>query len=260
MTPERYLAIYNDPSYSIRKWNEEHGIITRVGSNGMIYQSIAPEDFQEHFQQAKSIMPEYFQDRLFDDFITGMYTGSNRTTAEMALKTTKSFVRRYAEIVERMSGRGLYLYSKTRGSGKTFLSTIVGNELSRKGVRVRWYSMLHLLNEIKNTYDKDSGTSQAEVIGKAEDAQCLILDDIGAEKQSGWVDEIVYQIVDKRLMHGKPLIVTSNLQIDELKYDERIKDRLRKATYFVQMPEESIRSKLARIQDKDMNDFYKEED
>ena len=88
--------------------------------------------------------------------------------------------------------------------------------------------------------------SSSEVINRAMNAEILILDDIGVEKQSAWLNETVYSILDYRMTHCKPTIMTSNRKPEELAYDERIVDRITRMTELIEMPEESIRKILNR--------------
>ena len=191
--------------------------------------------------------PEYFRDRTLERFSTKVYTfGKNQEMAKAALSKTKRYLEGFDRIVSEYGGGGLYYYSRERGTGKTFLSTILGNELTKNGHRVRWYSMTNLLQEIKAGYDKDSSTSSSEVINTARNAEVLMLDDIGVEKQSAWLNETVYTILDHRLSTCKPTIFTSNNKPEELSYDERIVDRISRMTELIPMPEENVRRRLSQ--------------
>ena len=189
--------------------------------------------------------PTYFESRTLDRFSVGMYTyGQNRDMAQKALDVVKKYIEGYSMIVAQYGGSGLYFYSKERGTGKTFLSTILGNELSKRGRRVRWYGMTNLLQEIKACYDRESSTSSADIINLCRNAEVLILDDIGVEKQSAWVNETMYTILDYRMSQCKPTIFTSNHRPHELAYDERIIDRITRMTELVELPNESVRRKM----------------
>ena len=190
--------------------------------------------------------PSYFENRTLDKFSTLLYSyGENRDKAQKAYDIVVKYIKDYSMIVAQYGGGGLYFYSKERGTGKTYLSTILGNELSRQGRRVRWYSMVNLLQEIKAGYDRDSSTSSAEIINLCRNCEVLVLDDIGVEKQSAWVNETVYTILDYRMSQCKPTIFTSNHRPHELAYDDRIIDRISRMTELVEMPEESVRKKLS---------------
>lgn len=48
----------------------------------------------------------------------------------------------------------------------------------------------------------------------------LIIDDLGVEKKTEYNLEIIYKIIDDRLTHKKPMIITTNLTLDEIKHPE----------------------------------------
>ena len=114
-----------------------------------------------------STYPTYFENRTLSSFVLALYAfGESRTKAQTAYDMVERYINGFDEIVTEYGGGGLYFYSRERGSGKTFLSTILGNELSRRGHRVRWYGMTNLLQEIKNGYDRDSSTSSASTCAR----------------------------------------------------------------------------------------------
>lgn len=192
-----------------------------------------------------STFPEYFENRNFDEFSVRIYDYQYRETAEKALQMCRVYVENHDKIADEYGGCGLYFFSKTKGTGKTYLSTIVGAELSRRGHRVRWYSMPNLLQEIKTGFDRESGYSSSEIINQAKNAEMLMLDDVGVEKQTAWVNETIFNILDYRLMQQKPTFFTSNLEPGDLAYDERIKDRIRRMTETIPLPEDGVRKRLA---------------
>lgn len=240
-----YWTWYYNPGNSIRQWDEEHGVkLVRDAITG-IPRFEADREILFKDDQTVSSYPEYFQNRTIDRFVLLLYTyGEKRETAKSALEKTIRYLENLKTIISEYGGGGLYYYSHERGTGKTYLSTILGNELSKRGWRVRWFSMVNLIQEIKAGFDKDSSTSSADVINLARHAQVLILDDIGVEKQSAWLNETVYSILDHRMRQCKPTIFTSNHLPEELSYDERIIDRITRMTELIKMPEENIRRKL----------------
>lgn len=249
-TPEEktsvdYWTWYFGTDNSIRRWDEAHGVrLVRSEISGCPCFVADPDVFFAD-SPTVSTYPEYFESRTLDRFSVGLYSfGENQHKAQAAYDTVKKYIEGYSMIVAQYNGGGLYFYSKERGSGKTFLSTILGNELSKRGRRVRWYSMTNLLQEIKACYDRESSTSSADIINLCRNCEVLILDDIGVEKQSAWVNETMYTILDYRMTQCKPTIFTSNHRPHELSYDERIIDRITRMTELVEMPEESIRKKL----------------
>lgn len=226
----------------MREWDEAHGV--KLVRNPVTSMPCFVADPDVLFADSKPAQtyPEYFQNRTIDRFVVELYSyGEHRDIARKALNRTVKYLKNMDKVLNEYSGKGLYYYSKQRGTGKTFLSTILGNELSRMGYRVRWYGMTNLIQEIKAGFDRESSTSSAEIINLARNAEILILDDIGVEKQSAWLNETVYTILDHRMSQCKPTIFTSNTLPEELGYDERIVDRIRRMTELIQLPEESIR-------------------
>lgn len=242
--PFDYWSWYNDPGNSIRAFDEAHGITLNRNDKGELRFS-ADLSLLNPDAQPKNLYPTYFTTRTFDRFSISVYSFANHELATKALHYAKRYVAKIDDIMASMRGIGLYFTSKTKGSGKTFLSTIVGNELTRAGKRVLWYSMPNLLQEIKNSYDRDSGVSTADVIDRIKRVPVLMLDDIGVERQSSWVNETVFSILDYRLLLGKPTIFTSNHLPDELSYDERIIDRIRSMASIIRLPEENVRKRLS---------------
>lgn len=240
-----YWSWYFGTDNAIRRWDEAHGIQLVKSEVSGCPCFVADPAVLYADSPVVSTYPDYFEGRTLDRFSTALYSfGANRDKAQKALDVVTKYIEGYSMIVSQYGGGGLYFYSRERGTGKTFLSTILGNELSKRGRRVRWYGMTNLLQEIKAGYDRDSSTSSAEIINLCRNAEVLILDDIGVEKQSAWVNETMYTILDYRMSQCKPTIFTSNHRPHELAYDERIIDRITRMTELVEMPEESIRKKL----------------
>ena len=236
--------MYQSPTSAIRKWDEEHGITLK--RNEMTGQPVF-EANREMFmaENTTNIFPEYFRSRTLDRFSLVAYSDKNQAVAKTAYAMSINFVKQYDRIIKEAHGGGLYFYSKTKGSGKTFLSTIIGNELTNLGHQVRWFATPSWLQELRESYDRESGTSTAQVLNQARNAEVLILDDIGVEKQTPWVNETIYTLLDYRMSTCKPTIFTSNHLPEELSYDERIVDRITRMTELIRLPEENVRRRLA---------------
>lgn len=250
-TPEEWLDVYHNKCVYLSAADKHDGISAHLSSNGIVYLSADPEMMQAG-QPETMPFPSAFLQRTFDKFSTSVYSIGAQADVKRILNRCVKYVGAIDDLMQNHGGIGLYFSSDTRGSGKTFLSTIVGNELTARGKRVHWFSMPDVLQEIKSTYDRESGTSTSDILRRLQNAQILILDDIGAEKQTPWVNETVYMILNHRMMNNRPTIFTSNLRPDDLKYDDRIKDRIRRMTVELQMPEESVRARLARYSDRDV--------
>lgn len=197
-------------------------------------------------------IPLEFSGVKVNEFNCSMYTTNNAVnTATAARKITKNYILEFEKY--RAVGKGLYYYSKEKGSGKTMLALALGNALMNMySMSVKFVTTPDLFSEIKRTYDKNSEFKESELLDSLKQVQVLILDDIGTEKQSGWVNEILYQVLNTRMTSKLVTIFTSNVHISQLKHDERIRSRIDKMSYPVQMPEESIRKQLADKENEEM--------
>lgn len=205
----------------------------------------------EQYRKDSNIPAIYRDARLpnFDATLYGSAGGDQRKSADRTREMAARYVTNYDRIKANTGGRGLYLTSRTKGSGKTLLACIIANELIDRGTRARFVGMAQMLADIKASYDPESGESEAQIIGTATSAPVLILDDVGVERPTGWVCETLYRLMDARLANARPTIFTSNVPVDELKYDERIIDRIRRMAFVIELPEVGVRSKLAAVED-----------
>ena len=95
------------------------------------------------------------------------------------------------------------------GSGKTYMAAAIANALLDKGLRV----LMKDFAEISNISIFDS----EEYVKSMSDYDLLILDDLGAERKSEFAMQNVFNVVNRRWESGKPLIVTTNLSLAEMK-------------------------------------------
>lgn len=149
--------------------------------------------------------------------------------------------RQYVEEWEqaKRANEGLLLWGKV-GTGKTCLAACIANALLEQEVAVRMTNLSEIINygfEGRQAY-----------IQKLCSCPLLILDDLGMERDTKFGLETVFEIIDGRLMNRKPLIVTTNLTLDEMKHPkntdtERIYDRLLSITVPIRFAGENLRKK-----------------
>jgi DNA replication protein DnaC len=138
-------------------------------------------------------------------------------------------VRRFANhIAEQLdAGRGLWFFGSV-GTGKTTLAMLVSRHALEAGRSVAIYSLPRLLAEIRTTFDDDRGNSYTGLLDRLAAVDLLHIDDVGAEKTSPWVLEQLYAIVNARYEDERSIIITTNLERDELaeQINERTVSRL----------------------------------
>jgi DNA replication protein DnaC len=113
------------------------------------------------------------------------------------------------------AGRGLWLMGDV-GTGKTTLAMLVSKAALEAGRSVAIYSLPRLLAELRKTFDEDSDRSFLELLDRLAAVDLLHVDDLGAERTSPWVIEQLYAIVNSRYEDQRSMVVTTNLQRDEL--------------------------------------------
>ncbi len=106
--------------------------------------------------------------------------------------------------------RGLFLEGQP-GVGKTHLAVAVLKQaIQTTGARGLFYDTRDLLRLIRSTYDPSTRTTELEILRPVMTAELLVLDDLGAEKTSEWVDETMNLIVNTRYNERRLTIFTSN--------------------------------------------------
>ena len=101
------------------------------------------------------------------------------------------------------------------GTGKSFLAGCIANALMEQEVPVRMTNFARILNELNGSF-----SGRNEVVDKLCRYPLLIIDDFGMERGTDYALEQIYNIVDSRYRSRKPLIVTTNLTLGEIRYPQ----------------------------------------
>lgn len=186
-----------------------------------------------------------YQQATFTNFL-------NRPGTENALKLAKHYASRFNK-----DNPNALLFFGEPGNGKTHLAAAVYNALVTQGHVIVFVSMTDLLNKIKSTFNKAAKETQDDILKALAVCDLLIIDDIGAEKISDWVEETVYRILDTRYRCNRPVVATSNLTTDEIciKLGSRIHDRLLEMCQPVYNSATSYRKELAQQRTKRISEL-----
>jgi DNA replication protein DnaC len=126
----------------------------------------------------------------------------------IVLRPVRAFLRSIDANLE--NGRGLW-FDGPVGTGKTSLAILVAKAAKDAGRSYAVYPVPRLLAEIKRTFDRDSGDNYLAFFRRLCSVDVLVLDDLGAEKQTEWVLEQLYSIVNERWQDRRSIVVTTNI-------------------------------------------------
>jgi len=136
-------------------------------------------------------------------------TLGNFTAYNESLERAVVQARRVADAFPDVS-KGLFLEGQP-GVGKTHLAVAVLKQaIQTTGARGLFYDTRDLLRLIRSTYDPATRTTELDILRPVMQAELLVLDDLGAEKTSEWVDETMNLIVNTRYNERRLTIFTSN--------------------------------------------------
>lgn len=206
--------------------------------------------FAENVKEVKKFsgIPHTFYDKRMDAFDWDIYIGDNGKSADVTnvRKGINSFVNQFETWEENCMG--LFIYSRTKGSGKTFLASCICNELmSTRAMKTRFVNASDLI-EISNSGDKNSFDEyKRNPMKLLHECKFLVIDDLGQKNLgSDWLADILYKLLDYRMIHNRITIITANMPVEEIPFEERIKDRINKMCMPMHLPEICVRSKETR--------------
>lgn len=151
-------------------------------------------------------------------------TFANDDGSVKQMKVAKWYVDTWKE--RKSQNDGLLLWGSI-GTGKTFFAGCIANALIEQGESVLMTNFSKILNTLSGMYSEEKN----EFIASLMRYSLLIIDDLGIERNTEYAKEQVYNIIDERYKAKLPLIVTTNLTLDDLKdsielTQRRIYDRI----------------------------------
>lgn len=183
-------------------------------------------------EQKKELTSLLHGEQTFDDFKLEFYPETVdpvlRVSPRQMMETVYETCLDYARHFSPARSKNL-LFCGGTGLGKTFLSACIAHEVVSGGHSVVYDSAINIfacLESQKFGSPTPEELRQAERISKCD---LLILDDLGTEMKTSFIDAALYQIVNSRIMNKKPMIISSNSNIDQLsqRYTPQIESRLR---------------------------------
>ncbi len=149
------------------------------------------------------------------------YGASPRTIMERNL----GICRRYALTFAPSAGNLLFVGGT--GLGKTFLSACVARAVADRGYSVVYETASHLFNKLEQAKFNSTEETRREA-AKLTDCDLLIIDDLGTEMSGQFTTAALYSLLNDRLLAGKPMVISTNLNVEEVsrRYSPQIASRL----------------------------------
>ena len=200
-----------------------------------------------NFRKVRSMVPFDYVDKKIKDFDWSEY-GNADVSREKTI--VYNYLTKFNGFKEK--GMGLYIYSGTKGSGKTLLASIILNEIScRYAVNTKFVSVLDFIEMTKRGFNDEGGE-----VKMIYNAAVLVVDDLGVQMSKEWIESSLYQLINYRYINKLVTIYTSNIRHTDMKIDDRITDRIDATTYPLNLPEIAVRHRKKQAEkEKFMSDI-----
>ncbi len=155
----------------------------------------------------------------FGNFSLKYYTGEDLARMEKVLSICRDYVESFTPAAQPL------LFMGKTGLGKTHLSAAVAGGVAAKGYRVVYETSQKLFDTYESARFARDNAPDTE---KYEECDLLLIDDLGAECGSQYTAATFFNLLNTRLMHGKPTVINTNLNRAQLEktYGERVLSRL----------------------------------
>ena len=158
----------------------------------------------------------------FDESRMEEWTFENADMSDAVMHKAKNYVDNWEKMQRNHIG---CLFWGPVGTGKSYAAGCIANNLLKREVTVKMTNFNTIIDDIFPLADK------TEYINALASYQLLIIDDFGVERNSEYALGIIFSVIDRRIRSGRPLIITTNLPLKEIKNEtmldkRRIYDRI----------------------------------
>lgn len=150
------------------------------------------------------------------------FANSDPSLNPRAFKVAK----RYAEKFSTQSP-SLVFYSPGPGTGKTRLvACIVNYVLHELRLPVMFKEARTLMLDIRRTYSDKGELTEADILDRVLSVHLLLLDDVGVDPPSQWLQATYWTVFGRRLDWQLPVITTTNKPFEPARGEEGLADRI----------------------------------
>lgn len=196
------------------------------------------EEYQERERRRIAGRHDTLRNLAFSDPAQHSWTFANDNGRNPKMDIARRYCAKWDKIREK--NYGLVLWGGV-GCGKSYMAGCIANELIDRGIPVRMTSFARIMNDLMG-----SVSGRNEYIDRLCAAELLIIDDFGVERNTEYAMEQIYTVIDARYRSRMPLILTTNMTLEELqnpsdRMHSRIYDRILEMCLPVRFTGESMR-------------------
>lgn len=199
-----------------------------------------------------SLLDPKFSNATFKVFEENSYNSKN-------LQTAKRYCEKFVQLLAK--NQGLLFYGDN-GTGKSFTAACIANDIIER------YQYSVIITTTANIADSSFAKSTEKYewfMQLSREADLLVIDDFGAERNTEFVMERIFDFVDSRYKAAKPVIITTNLSLTEMinetdRRKKRIYDRIFEMCYPMEFKGPSWRQKISGKRINEINDLLGDND
>ena len=213
--PENYL----DVPYTCNDCKDK-GIVEGVKCHCFIKASNALLFHQSNMEKRLQKTFSDFSIDCYEETKTDITGGTSRQSAEAALNAARKFVENFPD------KSNFFIFGDT-GTGKTHLACCIATEIINKGYSAVFVKTPEFIDLCYQRFNDKTGEKGA-MYERLFDCDLLVLDDLGADYSTRNTPSLVLTLIDERLNSGLSTVITSNLDISQIRdiYSERVSSRI----------------------------------
>lgn len=171
----------------------------------------------------QSNLQKLLEEENFSILSYDYYKGDDLANFKKAVESSLQFVKNYPDEYKNL------LFFGTVGTGKTFLSKCIAREMLNRGHSVIYFSATALFNLLAQySFETNNKEMLYKTYEDLYNCDLVIIDDLGTELSNTFTNSQFFTFINERHLRQKPIIISTNLNLEELKtrYSERIFSRL----------------------------------
>ena len=232
---QKNLSLQQEREYLVQEYFEEgylddSPICSRCGGSGYLGSNMCEclaelcrQEQKKELNLLSGGKENFAQFRLdyYPDRVDPKIGVSPRQVMERNFRTCRS----YATTFTPASGNLLFVGGT--GLGKTFLSACIARSVTDRGYSVMYETASRLFSKLEQNRFNPTEDTRREV-QKLMSCDLLIVDDLGTEMPGQFVTAALYSLLNDRILMGKPMVISTNLNVDEMarRYSPQIASRL----------------------------------